>query len=369
MSYPKKNKKMVSLNHNEDELFRVRLSRGFYKWNIQDVMNTVTQHPEVLTKCGKTLALQKACDMDRNIVSIELIRLLIEEGCRQNFGERGGLRTSSHKYGSAPLQVLVKRGSLRVLKFLSEANPPLLCKEDVSSFNLLHFAAGHGHVDVVRFLMQLDPDSIYSRDQDGALPIHVTCNFQKDCSDSYYLIRELLLDEYIQKNHLEKCYYNNNNNSSNNNINDEVDHDEHAITILEWFFPRVHASKDAIDKYVKDIANIMNHHSVSIPLLCAAVRVGAPYPHLKCIIDLVHNAASVRDHDHRLPIHLAVERGMLWSKGLRDIVRTNPEGVNERDCKTFLFPFALAASGEKSCELDSIYMLMQHHPELVDIEQ
>ena len=271
-------------------LFKIRLSRGFYAWNINDVMNTITKNPDVLSDCGKTLALQKACDMDRECVSIELIRLLIQEGSKQNFGERGGLRIPT-LYGSAPLQILVKRGSLKVLKFLSEeSTPPLLCKEDVSNFNLLHFAAGYGHVDVVQFLMRLDPDAIYSRDQNDALPIHMTCkNGRKDFLISH-LIRKILLEEYIQQNHLE-----NNNNNLRMQTNEEekqqeleqyetID-EEHAMAILEWFFPRVHTSKNEIATYVEDIANIMNCHSVSIPLLSAAIHVDAPYSHIKCILE------------------------------------------------------------------------------------
>ncbi len=355
-------------------LFKIRLSRGFYAWNINDVMNTITKNPDVLSDCGKTLALQKACDMDRECVSIELIRLLIQEGSKQNFGERGGLRIPT-LYGSAPLQILVKRGSLKVLKFLSEGStPPLLCKEDVSNFNLLHFAAGYGHVDVVQFLMRLDPDAIYSRDQNDALPIHMTCkNGRKDFLISH-LIRKILLEEYIQQNHLE-----NNNNNLRMQTNEEekqqeleqyetID-EEHAMAILEWFFPRVHTSKNEIATYVEDIANIMNCHSVSIPLLSAAIHVDAPYSHIKCILDLVNNAALVRDRDNRLPIHHAVERGISWSNGLKDIVDANPAAVSEIDCKICFYPFVSAAvsgdGGISCCDLNSIYLLLQTNPESI----
>jgi ankyrin repeat protein len=361
-------------------LFKIRLSRGFYAWNINDVMNTVMKNPNVLSNCGKTLALQKACDMDRECVSIELIRLLILEGSKQNFGERGGLRVpTARTYGSAPLQILVKRGSLKVLRFLSEeSSPPLLCKDDVSNFNLLHFAAGHGHVDVVKFLMKLDPDAIYSRDQSDALPIHMTCKKGQSDFATSHMIRKILLEEYIQQNHLDT----NNNNDNNIMIHSDEEEkqqeveqeqetidEEHAMAILEWFFPCVHTSKRDIATYVEDIANIMNCHSVSIPLLCAAIRVDAPHSHIKCILDLVKNAAFVRDHDNRLPIHHAVERGMSWSNGLKDIVDANPTAVSEIDCKTCLYPFLSAAISSgggviSCCDLNSLYSLLQMNPEL-----
>lgn len=386
---------------NEVELFRIRLSRGFYEWNVNEVMKTVTKNPKVLSNCGKTLALQRACDMDRNIVSVELISLLIEEGSRQNFGPRGGLRSrasrsvNAHQSGSSmaalsvpdhtsltPLQVLVKRGSLQVLKFLSEAKPPLLCKEDVSASNLLHFAAGHGHVDVLKYLMSLDPEAAYKRDQSGALPIHLTCTSRKEFHVMHE-VREILLGDYIDRDHLDNQHqYNanlaNSKNTSNSttvdNAAEELNHDEDAINILEWFFPHVqpHSSKGVIAKYVEDVAQIMNNHNVSIPLLCAAIRVGASHPHLKCIIDLVHNSATVREQSiksNRLPIHLAVERGVKWHQGLKDIIDAYPAAIYEADPKTGLYPAALAAASSvvgdmTHCNLDSIYELMQHSPSM-----
>lgn len=349
------------LSSTDVELFRARLSRGFYKWNVGEVMKTVREDPAVLTNCGKTLALQRACDMDRTIASVELIRLLIKEGTRQNFGERGGLRMDGANHSSAPLQVLVMRGSLRVLKYLSEAEPtPLLCKEDVLTLNLLHFAAGHGRVDVVRFLMKLNPDAVYHRDQDGALPIHMTCTtFTEGNAQQFHMIRRILLEDYIQRNHLEDCNIMGN--------EEEESHDEVAIHILEWFFPRVHSTKDSIKRYVEDIARIMNCHHVSIPLLCAAIRISTPHSHLKCIIDLVNNSAKVRDYTNRLPIHLAVERGMNFSEGLKDIIEAYPVAAYEVDPKTLMYPFALAARSEEPCNLDGIYELMRQHPESLNI--
>ena len=375
------------MTSNQVELFKIRLSRGFYEWNVNEVMRTVTENPKVLSNCGKTLALQRACDMDRNIVSVELIRLLIEEGSRQNFGPRGGLRSRTmrnvyaHQSGSSagpqtetdlaaltPLQVLVKRGSLQVLKFLSEAEPPLLCKEDVSACNLLHFAAGYGHVDVLKFLMSLDPEAAYKRNQNGALPIHLTCTSRMDFR-VMHKVREILLEDYTHRNHLD-----NQHSTMTNATTEELNHDEDAINILEWFFPhvQVHSSKDVIANYVEDVAKIMNSHNVSIPLLCAAIRVGAPHSHLKCIIDLVHNSATVREQSnksHRLPIHLAVERGMKWHQGLKDIIDAYPSAVYEADPKTGLYPFALAAATSAAgevmhCNLDSIYELMQQNPSI-----
>jgi ankyrin repeat protein len=343
----------------EVQLFQTRLSRGFYSWNVKEVYQTVMNNPKVLSNCGN-LALQRACDMDQSIVSIKLIRLLIEEGSRlPNFGPRGGLRLSFN-HNSSPLQALVKRGSLPVLKFLSEAQPPLLCQEDVSTFNLLHYAAGYGHVDVVNFLISLDPDAVFSHDEHGALPIHMTCRSGMDAKN-IRIIRKILIKECIQHSHFHVS-------ADNNNNNMQQSRDQAAIDVLESFFPNTNtnACKDAITSYIEDIAAIVNGLHGSIPLLCAAIHVGAPHTHIKCIINLLHDAAKVRDGSNRLPIHLATECGIQWSQGLSDIVAAYPSAVNHSDGKTQLSPYALAAT---SCDLDGIFELMIRNPESINLNE
>lgn len=329
------------LTTSEVELFRRRLSRGLFAWNVQEIMRTVAEDPKVLTDCGRTLALQKACDMDRNTVSVELIRLLIEEGSRQNFGERGGLRIPQSDYGSAPLQILVKRGSLQVLKFLSESQPPMLCKEDVSSYELLHFATSHGHVDVVKFLMSLDPDAVYSRDHHSALPIHLTINSTESCPKNRS-IRELLF-----KHHIERC----------NKRND-------YSGLFEWIFPDGPYTREDILDYVQDIANVINKLDESLPVLCLALTAGASQFQILQILYLFKDAAKVRNHNNRLPIHIAAERGIKWNFGLREIFYSNPSALSIQDDVTGLFPMMLAAC-ESQNDLNSIFELMKNHPDSI----
>jgi hypothetical protein len=182
----------------------MRLSRGFYSWNLKYVERIVSQNPQILSQCSTITSgsgygngygnkygcdnsgggrrgsptLQKACDMDRTSVSVNLIQLLIEEGIKQNIGGpegRGGLVYSSSTYSElSPLQILVKRGSLEVLEFL--VSHSLLLPVDVTDFHLLHLAATYGHVDIVSFLVDLNSDAVITPDKNGSLPIHCTCS-------------------------------------------------------------------------------------------------------------------------------------------------------------------------------------------------
>lgn len=326
------------------ELFRRRLSRGLFAWNVNEVMRTVSEDPKVLSNCGGTLALQKACDMDRNAVSFELIQLLIEEGCRQNFGERGGLRSSPRSsYGSAPLQMLVKRGSLEVLKHLSESQPPLLCKEDVSTYELLHFATSHGHLDVVQFLIALDPSSVYSRDHQGALPIHMTSYATTDFSRDQS-IRKLLLKYHVQR------------------YNETLDQKE----LFEWIYPdNDHFTKEEVFIYLQDIASMINNVDISLPILSSAISAGASYTCLVQIMHLFKNAAYVRDSNNRLPLHHAAEKGVDWYQGLKEIFHANPSALLESDTRTALSPVILAAAVEDESNLHSIFALMRRYPESI----
>ncbi len=335
------------LTTSEVELFRRRLSRGLFAWNVNEVMKTVSEDPKVLSNCGRTLALQKACDMDRNSVSLELIRLLIEEGSRQNFGERGGLSLPRNDYGSAPLQMLVKRGSLRVLKHLSESQPPLLCKEDVCAYELLHFATSHGHLDVVQFLLALDPDSVYSRDHQGALPIHMTSYATTEFSHDQS-IRELLVNYHLKR------------------YNETLDQKE----LFEWIYPDSgHFTKEEVLIYLQDIASMINNINVSLPILSSAISAGASHTCLLQIMHLFRNSTSIKDSKNRLPIHHATEKGISWHHSLKDIFHANPCLISEPDPQTGLSPVILSAccdcENESSSNLDSIFELMRKHPESI----
>ncbi len=77
------------------------------------------------------------------------------------------------------------------------------------------------------------------------------------------------------------------------------------------------------------------------------------------------NALHERDKDNRLPIHLALDNGMVWDYNLGTIIQANYLQLKDCDPLTKLPLLALAAR-EPSCDLRTIYYLLGKNPECVD---
>ena len=85
-------------------------------------------------------------------------------------------------------------------------------------------------------------------------------------------------------------------------------------------------------------------------------------------------SASIADRDNRLPLHHATECGAEYEEGIEALVRVCPRSLEERDARTGLFPFALAASctctGNSpmmtSSSVDTIYRLLREAPSVLE---
>jgi hypothetical protein len=78
-------------------------------------------------------------------------------------------------------------------------------------------------------------------------------------------------------------------------------------------------------------------------------------------IDFYPDAARIW-WNGKLPIHLAIESGCLWTNGLRRLFYAYPEGRQMPNCKSGLVPFMMAAND--SCDLSTLYSLMREGPEI-----
>jgi len=83
--------------------------------------------------------------------------------------------------------------------------------------------------------------------------------------------------------------------------------------------------------------------------------------YIKTLFDMYPQAASRRNNDGKLPLMFAIESGKSWSDGVEVILKAFPAASIERDKRTNLFPFMVAA--QKSC-LDSVYNLLRIRPEM-----
>ena len=81
-------------------------------------------------------------------------------------------------------------------------------------------------------------------------------------------------------------------------------------------------------------------------------------------------SASIADMDKRLPLHYATETGAEYDEGIDALVRVCPRSLEERDARTGLFPFALAASCTypkmSSSSVDTIYRLLREAPSVLE---
>ena len=83
-------------------------------------------------------------------------------------------------------------------------------------------------------------------------------------------------------------------------------------------------------------------------------------------------SASISDMDKRLPLHHATECGAEYEEGIEALVRECPRSLEERDARTGLFPFALAASCTNnspkmtSSSVDTIYRLLREAPSVLE---
>lgn len=69
----------------------------------------------------------------------------------------------------------------------------------------------------------------------------------------------------------------------------------------------------------------------------------------------------IRDENGRLPIHVAIERGLKWENGLKELAKIDSTALLESDPLTGLFPHAIMAVG-KSADLNLAFNLLMMNP-------
>lgn len=75
----------------------------------------------------------------RNDICMQMFRFLIEKGLEQHVEDKAGLLTKSFS-GGCPLQNLMATANEEFLDFLVQSDPPLLCHEDIEAEKLMNLA-------------------------------------------------------------------------------------------------------------------------------------------------------------------------------------------------------------------------------------
>jgi hypothetical protein len=84
---------------------------------------------------------------------------------------------------------------------------------------------------------------------------------------------------------------------------------------------------------------------------------------IKCLIK-AHPDAVKRDYNGRLPLHLALSKGLTWHTGIRDIIFSSPGVLDQKDPDSGLIPFLQAASGDY-CDLSAVYSILSEDPAVI----
>ena len=72
-----------------------------------------------------------------------------------------------------------------------------------------------------------------------------------------------------------------------------------------------------------------------------------------------------KEYTNCFPLHIAVNQGITWDKGLKEIVECNKMALGLVDTTNNLFPFMVAAQwGENP--LTDVYSLLRNQPEVVE---
>jgi hypothetical protein len=74
------------------------------------------------------------------------------------------------------------------------------------------------------------------------------------------------------------------------------------------------------------------------------------------------HGADIMDPSGRLALHMALESGKAWAKGIRALVGAHPESVAIRDGASKLLPFMLAVVPDSPSALTNSFELLRNNP-------
>ena len=295
---------------------------------------------------GGSLLLHAVCS--RQPGNTQLIKHLVDEGLKYNVGKcqkaRGGLIVRDY-FDRTPLNILVDKNAISTLRQLQQMDPPLVIPYDVLDSRLFNSVHSTYHVDMVRYLIQLNPRCISEVEiiYGNNYLINYMC---KTILDGRFLLRVLpiFIEEGLQQGV----------------------GGEYGIGGLFSSHETVEVPADTLvankGHSWRILAPVIRVAVMHTPILHGAILRAAEHPsllkysHIRGLCEHMTNCASIRDSQGRLAIHIAAIKGIPW-RVMKDIVQVNVESVKENDPVSGFPIYALAASGEDP-SLCSIYELI-----------
>ena len=274
----------------------------------------------------------------------------VDVGCQHNIwpdDRRGGLLQNDR----FRLNALHYIKDPKVFDILRKHDPPLFYIEDVQKYDLLHHATETHSLGLIKYFYNLDPSCLCQIDYDDNLPIHHAVRRRED-GHKEEIIRYVLQQSV-----------------SHSVLNETVGglftivpyslENRLAIEVIVMSYGR-EGAWDCIERALS-----ASPHLEKLPLLHQIIKHIPRY--CTDVINRFPSSIFVRDsnNNNRLPIHVALEGGMKISTELTCLLVACQKQLAEVDPVTKWPPFVLAAM-ETSCDMVTIYRLLQKNPEHVE---
>lgn len=297
-----------------------------------------------------------------------------------------------------------------VIEALLKANPAAVYHKSLSAeITPLMIACGrNASPDVIRILTRGGgaKDTVQMRDSTGYTAVHWAC--REDVSKEV-LRRLLLIDPTLADSRVQAppCTYRNNCSGGGSrypSFSEGVtpldilcqSRVSNAFSYNQWckvcfvlwarqygsianrneqVFSTLHAAlalkcpKDVVDltveQYGAESAGIRDKFG-NLPLHYAVRLTPAEDSIIPKLLNFFPPAAEAVDAHGELPLFVALKHGCTWSKGVRELLMYHPCAISMLDDRTRLYPFTLAAAASATRkDLETIYMLLLDHPQLV----
>ena len=317
-----------------------------------EILKTIVEpNPEFLATKDEYGRIPCAVEICRETKpSFSALKLYAEVGYKHNVGgegKRGGILVPDNYYFTALQHI----ETVEPLKVLQETTPPLFFIEDVQKHTLFHAAVFSGNTDLVKYFISLDPSFVYMKDRDGNFPLQYVERHLKD-ENMYDLLQYLLQTIFSQSP------------TSNETIGglfgiNPLSNDKLIISCMVDNMG-MEKAWDCIERTLSKQKELNN-----LPCILHNIIQHTP-DYFSEVIKRFPESVHVRDkNNNRLPIHIALEKGMEWSIELAYLLNASQEYLKDVDPVTNWPPFVLAGMGE-SCNLRIVYDLLRKHPEHVE---
>lgn len=340
--------------------------------NMNTIETIIETCPELLaTKCERNGFLPihvaaKYCNTNNKTEMF--VPLLTDIGMQYAVGgikSRGGLLVQSGRFDTNALQLLARRqeNSKNVFKVLKNAKPePLFVKEDICDFGLLYYVIeGLIHrrvsfdstIKMLDYIIDLNKDSLFFRyhSPDGTpLSFLVLEEFHNQSNNVRLKLVEYLLARAIRSR--PSCL-------SIGGLFHMVNGKFVLARLIEQLGK--HEIWDCIGHVLTNIP-FTNGNGVRM-ILHQTIKYTPQY--IGKAYERYPDSLYQRDKDNRLPIHIALDRGMKWCPALVAMLQVNQLHRKELDPVTKLPLLALAAK-EPSCDLKTIHYLLRKNPRCVE---